>query len=248
MGLFGQYKADPYYAFARILINDLNLNFLFGNSGSVSASNVNKLAWSLGGRMKTDAGTFGFFHAGATDYTYAASYPDPVNFNVSPFEYTYYPVVSLNGSTMIDIQDNYIGFQYGENALAFLGTFDTVLFSNSPYSFALSSGLELVLNGSKSPDKPLQGYADYPDVPQKIQLFANDPVLEYILVLRNKLSKELAPFTLSAELDIGYDWNKLGVGPISAALAAQNAPLEYRPMAGSNSVIFTIILGGTYHL
>jgi hypothetical protein len=248
MGLFGQYKADPFYAFARILVNDLNLNFIFGDSSSVSSPNVNKLAWSLGGRVKTAVGTFGLFHAGATDYTYAASYPDPVDFNTRPFEYTYYPVVSVNGSTMIDIGDNYIGFQYGENALAFLGTFDTVLFRDSPAAFSLSSGLEFVINGSKSPDKPLHAYAAYADIPQKIQIFANDPVLEYILVARARLSKELPPFTLNAEIDVGYDWNKLGIGPINDALAAQNAPLEYVPMAGADAVILTLTIGASVHL
>lgn len=249
MGLFGQYKADPYYAFARILINDLNLNFLFGSSSSVSSSNVNKIAWSLGGRVKTDVGTFGLFHAGATDYTYAASYQSTTSFNTNPFEYTYYPVVTLNGSTMIDITDNYIGFQYGENALAFLATYDTVPFKGSSSAFDLSSGLEFVINGSKSPDKPLHAYADYSYVPQKIQIFANDPVLEYILVLRNKMTKDFLPFALNVELDVGYDWNKLGIAPVNATIAGGGpAPFEYVPMPGVDSFIFTLIIGGSVHL
>ena len=248
MGLFGQYQSGPLYLFARALVNDLNLNFIFGDTGPFASGNVNKLAWSLGGRFKTSVGTFGLFHAGATDYTYAASYPDPTNFNVNPLEYTYYPVVSLNGSKMVDITDNYIGFQYGEDALAFMATFDTTLMRYAPTAFDLSSALEFVINGSKSPDKPLHAYNQYDEIPQKIQIFANDPVLEYILTFRNKLSKQLGPLTLTFELDIGYDLNKLGIGPINASLAAQNAPLEYQPLAGVDEPIFSLTIGGTLSL
>ena len=248
MGLFGQYKADPVYAFARILINDLNLNFIFGNSSAVSAVNVNKLAWSLGGRVKTDVGTFGLFHAGATDYTYAASYQSPTNFNINPFEYTYYPVVSLNGSTMIDISDNYIGFQYGENALAFLGTYDTVLFSGSPAAFALSSGLEFVINGSKSPDKPLHAYRRLWEHSPGDTDLRQRPGPGIHPGPSQQGDQGIHPFAVNVELDVGYDWNKLGIGPINATLQAQNAPLEYQPMPGVNDVILTLVIGATVHL
>ena len=79
-------------------------------------NNENKLAWSIGGKYKFPFGTIGFWHGGATAYTYEASYSNyatlPYNANTVPYEYMYYPTVVWNGN-IIDPRDSNIGFPWG---------------------------------------------------------------------------------------------------------------------------------------
>ena len=69
----------------------------------------------------------------------------------------YYPVVVFGGNPM-DPRDSNIGFPWGENALAFKVTFDTDILKGTEWAFGLSTSIEYVLNGSKSPDNPWHQY------------------------------------------------------------------------------------------
>ena len=249
MGLFGEYKSGPVYAEAQLLIDDINLNFLFPPGSPFLLNNENKLAWSIGGKYKFPFGTLGFWHGGATAHTYAASYSNystaPFNANTVPYEYTYYPTVVFNNQS-IDPRDSNIGFQWGENALAFRVTFDTDLFTDQPWAFALSSFLEWAINGSKSPDNPWHEYTADSQIPQRIQLFDvfGSETLEHVLFLHVGASKQLGDFRVWAAMDFGGDFN----APIvfTPTGTGTTEPPLLKPLLGNNQLIFAIELGVHY--
>ncbi|MGA2477372.1 MAG: hypothetical protein ABSG63_01320 [Spirochaetia bacterium] len=252
MGLFSDYRSGPLYAEAQLLIDDINLNFLFPPGSPFLLNNENKLAWSIGGKYKFPFGTIGFWHGGATAYTYEASYSNynaasgPINANTVPYEYMYYPTVVWNGN-IIDPRDSNIGFPWGENAIAFKVTFDTDLFTDQPWAFALDSSLEYVISGSKSPDKPWNQYGDDSLIPQRIQLFNvfGPETLEQVLILHAGATKQLGDFRVRAGLDIGGDFN----APIVLQLPPNSGSVEpplLLPLLGNNKLIFAIELSVRY--
>ena len=250
MGLFGDYRSGPLYAQAQLLVDDINLNFLFPSGSSLASNNLNKLAWSIGGKYTFPFGTIGFWHGGATAHTYAATRSDysvsgAYDANTIPYEYMYYPTVSWNGNP-IDSRDSNIGFQWGENALAFRITFDTDLFSDLPWAFALASSLEYVINGSKSPDNPWHEYTHDNEIPQRIQLFnvGGPETLEQVLILHVGASKKLGDFSVRAALDIGGDFNAPDVSPVT--VSGSNEPSLLKPVSGNHKLILALELGARY--
>jgi hypothetical protein len=249
MGLFSDYRSGPLYAEAQLLVDDINLNFLFPSGSGLRLNNENKLAWSIGGKYKFPFGTIGFWHGGATAYTYEASYSNystlPYNANVIPYEYTYLPVVDFNGN-IVDPRDSNIGFQWGENALAYRLTFDTDLFADQPWAFALESSIEYVINGSKSPDNPWQQYTDDSQIPQRIQMFNvfGPETLEQVLILHVGASKQLGDFRVRASLDIGGDFNS----PIvyTPNVPNSNEPPLLKPLLGNNKLVLGIEIAVRY--
>ncbi len=159
LGLFAEWRPPWGYLYAQWLVDDISLNFLipwflrdtFGNP-----TVANKWAWSVGGHWDLPFGRLGFYHAGATKYTFAATEDD------KPYGYTYYPAVeySLDDTmtdfeAVLDPQDNYLGYKYGENNLAF-----RLELSHLPHPVLgadFQAALEYVLSGSKSPANPWHG-------------------------------------------------------------------------------------------
>ena len=142
-GIFFEYDQDPLYTLLQLQVDDLTF------------SDVLKVGWSTGVRYRSEIGTFGFYHAGATKHTYAsAKYDDPDN-QRSYRAFTYYPVNSYSSSESrrtLWYFDNYIGYKYGENNLAFM-----VDYTNRFAIVNLRAALEYVVSGAKSPLNPWHG-------------------------------------------------------------------------------------------
>ena len=76
LGFFLDYTTPSTYAYLQFLMDDVNLSSL---APGYDLTHPNKLAWSLGGRHAFDFGTLGFYHAGATKYSFAATTVDTSN-------------------------------------------------------------------------------------------------------------------------------------------------------------------------
>ena len=202
LGFFLDYTAaDAWYAYAQILVDDINANRIINPK---SYQNPDKIAWSLGGRLQTEFGTFGLYHAGATKYTFEpyGSYGYD-----SRYGYTYYPDTSYpaieGGTKSILNEENYIGYINGENNLSFKAEYSNVL-----YEFALQAGLEFQLSGSKSPANPWHELWSWEEAGQGTK-FLDDPVLEKRLTCSLSVKKPLGNWTFSLDGMLGYAWNAL---------------------------------------
>jgi hypothetical protein len=257
MGLFAQYRAGPAYAEVQLLVDDINLNFLFPDDSPFWSPSLNKLAWSLGGRYRFDFGTLGFWHGGATAHTYAAVVPSsynplqapPFDVNTVPYEYAWYPVSVWNDEAL-DLRDSSIGFPWGENALAFRFTYDANFLVGNPWEFGLRASLEYVMNGSKSPNNPWHEYTKIGSIPQRIQLFnvGGPELLEHRITLHVEAKKPVGDFELKAALDIGGVFNGLEPWYGTPEMIARDEPPILKPVLGNNRFVFVIELSARYAL
>jgi hypothetical protein len=199
-------KKDQWNAYAQILIDDFSLGFLkFIYDGF--EDNPWKAAWALGGGIHTPYGRFGFHHGGSLKYNF-----EPItnkyggNIEKSSYGYTYYPETryydedDLNNPISILIEDNMLGYKYGENNIAF-----QVDYRNTFYNFLVNSELEFVLRGSNSPANPWQ---DYAESEPGTRIF-NDETLEKSVELRINVSRVFGPWSLYAAAAVGGRFNKL---------------------------------------
>jgi hypothetical protein len=202
LGFFVDYTAaDAWYAYAQILVDDINANRIINPT---SYQNPDKVAWSLGGRLQTDFGTFGLYHAGATKYTFEPFGAAGLD---TRYGYTYYPDTTYpsidGGKGSILNEENYIGYLNGENNLSFKAEY-----SAAPYGFALQAGLEFQLSGSKSPANPWHELWSWEEGGQGTK-FLDDPVLEKRLTGSLLVKKPLGNWTFSLDGMLGYAWNAL---------------------------------------
>ena len=251
MGFFAEWKSNSYYLEGQILIDDINASALAPILGWAipalnTINNLSKVAWSLGGTLELRTGTLGFYHGGATKYTYEATYATPSDYSSFPYEYAYYPATEYEPSpgilTEIPYEENYIGYKYGENNLAFLVDYSTEVLPSSPWAFDLSASAEWVLNGSKSPANPWHEYYHWSEIAPAVELLT-DPVTEHLFNLRAKLSKTLSPFDLSLAILLGYGWNQLELVEL-----VPGEPKVFVPQSGNNGIRFSIALTGRYAL
>jgi hypothetical protein len=243
IGFFADYTLPELYAYGQILIDDINFNALVDPSGS---QNPNKIAWSLGGRYHTSIGTFGAYHAGATKYTYGTYGGSSGGLPTDErYGYIYYPesVYYIDGAEKtIGYQDNYIGYKYGENNIAF-----QVDYSGRYWETDITGSLELVLSGSKSPANPWHEYWTWKDEADPGTKLLDDDVLETSLLFNAGGEKEYKNWLFSASLGLGYIWNKLQL----EAVPTENQPLYnnhvkiFRP-SGDSSAVFSLLLGVRY--
>jgi len=242
MGLFAEWRPAHGYLYAQWLVDDISLDFLipwflrdlFGDRGI-----ANKWAWSVGGHWDLPFGRLGFYHAGATKYTFAATEDG------KPYEYTYYPAVeySLDDDPAfemtLDYRDNYLGYKYGENNLAF-----RLELSHLPRPLLgadFRAALEYVLSGSKSPANPWHEYATAGDAGRYTQML-DEPVLEHTVVGDLAAAWPWRGWTFYTRLKLGGVFNRLGLEPAEAATKAQ----IFRPQAGENAFLYAWTLGFTY--
>ena len=249
MGFFAEWESGPYYLEGQILIDDINASALAPIAGSFipalnTIENLSKVAWSLGGTIGLRTGTLGFYHGGATKYTYEATYTTASNYSTVPYEYVYYPATEyeeLPGTlTMIPYEDNYIGYMYGENNLAFLVDYSTKLLQKSPWSFDLAASAEWVLNGSKSPANPWHEYTHWREIEPPVELLT-DSSIENLFHMRAEVSKRIDPFELSLSVLLGYGWNQLELVEL-----VPGEPKIFVPQPGNDGVRFSIALSGKY--
>jgi len=267
MGFFVDRTTDDSYFSSQILIDDINGDILPG----VENVNQNRLAWSIGGYRDFSFGRMGFFHGGALKDTFGATYASTVNgsdypyrdydeynaddiplyYSYHPYPYTYYPDVEYNledGTRMpIDYTQNYIGYKYGENNLAFLLDYKNEFFTRSPHKLSLYAALEWVLNGAKSPANPWHEYDRWTQIPDPTQLL--DGTVENILTIRTRLDRSInflgVPFSVFADLELGMAFNAMGLEPAHADAEVTEAWI-YRPQPGINEPIYQLSIGFSY--
>jgi len=219
MGLFWDIDKNNWEAYAQVLVDDFSISFLNDIFGTSFPPNPWKAAWTLGGRIQTSAGSFGFHHAGALKYTFS---PIGVNrdgmyeYNSAntAYGYSYYPETRYYDGTRIVnllIQDSMVGYKYGENNLAF-----QVDYQNNFNNFLFTAELELLLAGNNSPANPWHDYDSranmYKDGREGSQLF-NDGQIEKRLELRLNVSRRFGPIGAYAALAIGGRFNRLELRP-----------------------------------
>jgi hypothetical protein len=226
VGMFWDWKRDDGLSFnAQLLIDDFSV---FGLGGT--PNNPWKLAWNLGGRMRTDYGIFGFYQAGATKYTFQAT-----EGSAYPYSYTYYPDTAFLWNATdypISIEDNSLGYKYGEDNLAFL-----VDWSKTVSDFDLYASLELLLAGANSPNDPWDGFSSYPGGTELL----TDATIEKRILGTVSASWPTGDWRLYGKLTGGVSIDPLALG------AAPNSPAEiYLAQAGSVQPILYLTIGASY--
>jgi hypothetical protein len=239
MGVMVDWDDDDWYFVSQILVSDFNMNRFINPSGS---QNPDKLAWELGGRKKTDLGTFGFYHAGATKYVFEPYGNSSKNDTCA---YVFYPDTQydIKGTPLaFEPEDNYVGYLHGENNIAFMGTwrknFDRL---------TAASSLEFTLSGSKSPVNPWGDLLTWSDGGSGTKMF-NDSELEKKLVLCASVSMPFGDFDLGVDVRLGYVWNKLKLAGATGDQTDSyvNGLYLYNP-SSTCEPIAEIILGAKYH-
>jgi hypothetical protein len=235
MGPFVEYMPEYWYAYGQLLIDDVNASFLPG----VDVKNLTKMAWSTGVSWNSPIGEWSLFHAGATKYTFEATYADSNSYSIIPYSYTYFPAVEfpIRGSVLKTLwyYDNYLGYKYGENNLAFQLSYQNTFLKKKPGEFNLNADLEWVLNGSKSPANPWHEYTSWKEIDPHVELLT-DGVVEHILRLRLRASKNIWKLKVVLDLEFGYVWNGLDL-----EIIAPDEPKRFVPQEGNN---FPIIAAG----
>jgi len=236
MGFYGEYESGPVRVEAELMIKDVNLPFGY-------PTNLNKLAWSGGGTWDSPYGALSFWHGGATKHIYAATYQRPNEPNLYPYEYTYYPSSLLRTEAsdvmVIDLTDNYIGFPFGENSLAFQVSWaDTLLLRGM--ALDSSAALEYVISGSKSPHNPWHEFTSHTEIDNKTELFTDEDVLEHRLLLNASASTEIRNFVIRLDIGLGAIFNPLELVPQSGEAGI------WRPASGELENISTMKLSIGY--
>lgn len=143
MGFFWDWDvSEELYLDAQVFIDDLNVWGLGG-----TPLNPWKAAYSLGGRLTTDYGTFSFHHALATKFVFERT--EDIVDDIYAYSYTYFPDTRFaldDGYASIAIEDLMVGYYNGENNIAF-----RLDYEHCVSGFELSSSLEFTLSGPKSP-------------------------------------------------------------------------------------------------
>jgi len=220
MGFYGDYTLPQFRAEAEVVIKDMV------RPGNLDTGNLNKFAWSAGATFTTDLGNFSFWHGGATKHMFAASYSEDGNPNKYPYEYTYYPASQVEGRT-IALSDNYIGFPYGENTLAFQLAWQKPWILGA-YLLTTDTTLEWAIGGSQSPHNPWHLDDSWRDIPRDTELFYGDSVLSHTLVLSLGAQVEWSNFFLHAQVELGGTFN-----PLNLVTPIAGEPPLWRPQAGA---------------
>ena len=231
-GLFLTYDGPEYLFSGQLLLDDINLNFLFPDDSPYIRENLNKIAWSLGGSMDFPFGTLGLYHAGATKYTFGATYASSTNPNTIPYEYAWYQD-SVVGSLVIPPEENWIGYIHGENSLAFRGTYDTVL----PRDIVIRTSLEWVLTGNQSPNNPWHQYRDWNEIDRSIELLG-DGTIEHAIILDCRAAREFPRFSVSVDGRIEGIVNRQQLTYLDGMSADE--PGIFVPMEGENGIDWSL--------
>jgi hypothetical protein len=213
LGFFADYLGRNVYVYAQILVDDFNMNRFYGGF-----QNPDKIAWSIGGKYKTSFGWIYMYHAGATKYTFEPSIAGLHD------EYVHYPVAEISvgeATRMVAPEENYIGYKYGENNIAFLMGFNSKskLFDSDIY-------IEYVLSGAKSPLNP---WHENVSVPEGTHLL-DDDILEHIFRVHGEISKEIGDFK------VGFSINYENiVNPLEVIDSPDGEGEIYAPSKGNES-------------
>jgi len=265
MGFFVDYTGSGWSAYGQFLVDDINASFLAPVLGWAipalnNINNLNKYAWSLGGSWQSPAGTFSFHHGGSTAYCFEATYTSqqyPTGllpgglavvpaYSILPYEYTYYPLAEFpkaGGMSPIPYVDNYIGYKYGENNLAFQVGYANAAFPFSPWAFDYSASLEYVVSGTKSPANPWAEHDSWWGITDAAYQLLDESVLEHSLVLSSRAEKSWMGLRFGLDAQLGYIWNPLGL-----VEAVPGEAKLWKPSAGEGRWIFGMSLSASYTL
>lgn len=212
IGAFWDWETERASFSVQTLVDDFSIHFLVPSAPNQPW----KAAWALDASFVTDAGEFGFHHAGATKHTFQPSVQDQTDPEGMAYGYTYYPDVRflVDGKyRTISIEDNMIGYRHGENNLAFMADWTGEL-----GGFDASAALEYVISGAKSPGNPwheLDGAVDYSGT--KV---ITDATLEHRVLFSLEMERAFGPTLFYGSLSLGYVWNELQIvapgGPANA--------------------------------
>jgi len=236
-------RSDGISLNAQVLMDDFNIHFIAPDTPWQPW----KLAWTFGGRARTSLGNFGFYHAGATKYTFEPiSMKDPANWEGKAYGYTYYPDTRFNyddaGADLreISIEDNALGYIYGENNIAFRGDW-----RNSLSGFDLMAALEFRLMGSNSPANPWQD-SDYH--PGDGSHLLDDAVLEKRFLASFDASRQFGNWRLGLMLKGGVAFDALELRePTEGGTSDGDKYIWlYAPKKGNTIPIFRLTIGGSY--
>lgn len=215
MGLFAKWERPGAF--------ELNAQFLLDDLGVFGNSNPWQMAAEVGGRKETKIGSFGFYAAMATQYTFAPSYGSPFNGSYNPYGYTYYPDTEYQadwgtGNPIYEafaIEDNEIGYKYGENNLAVQVDWRGRLLAARTQAL-----LEFRLAGTNSPANP---WGDLTNQPAGTR-WLSDPVLEKRILLGFDASMPLGGLSLELSLRGGVALDALALRP--PADVSSTSPLD----------------------
>jgi len=239
MGLFWDWqKDDSLYFEAQVLIDDFGLPFL----GSSWNDNPLQMAAQTGARKKTSIGAFGAYAAMATKYTYE---PSNSGSSTDAYGYTYYPETRFTtywegtGTTTaeIGIEDNEIGYKYGENNLAL-----ELNWTGSAMDLDLGAAFEFRLAGANSPANPGFGSGSIKSTGTE---WLDDSVLEKRFMLTAAIAKRIGPWRLYGSLSGGVALDSMTLVEPSAG-SGMASIYYYEPIEGNTVGIFCLDIGASY--
>jgi hypothetical protein len=265
LGFFWDWNRPDGLSFlSQLLIDDMNIHWLFPSTPDFPW----KMAFSLGARKETPMGSFGLYLAGATEYTFEGqelTVVDPSARLVpganeaiqsqNAYSYTYYPDTVFEHDWQVDpslysgnlapisIEDNLIGYQFGENNIAL-----RLDWKGQVAGCDLGAYLEFRLMGSNS---PANSWHDLVVDPLNGTRWFDDPAIEKRLVLDMSGSRRFGAWRVFGELETGVAIDALRLSdPIYDATAsdADNYVYIFEPKAGQIDPILRVTLGASYSI
>jgi hypothetical protein len=244
MGLYWAWdRPGSFSCLAQVLLDDFGLGGLFPGW----PDNPWQIAAGLGGRIPLGRGSLGLYAAMATKYCFEPSNADK---SADAYGYSRYPETRFQsywqdlGRTVtspIAIEDNELGYMYGENNLAIRADW-----KGEAGGYDLGAWIEYRLSGSNSPANP--GHDDE-RVRSTGTRWLDDTVLEHRVLSKATASRNFGPWRLFAEIEAGVAFNALELrAPTSGTSGTANDTWIYTPAPGSTKPIFGIRLGGRYSL
>ena len=248
IGLFWDWNRPDGLSFlAQLLVDDFNVHWLLPSTPDFPW----QAAFSLGARVRTKYGRFGLFVAGATEYSFEGNQMTTEDQASNCYSYTYYPDTRFDHDwetagyqyAPIAIEDNLIGYQYGENNIA-----TRLEWQGRASDLELSSYFEFRLMGSNS---PANTWHDGTVDPEDGTHWLEDAVLEKRFLLGLGASRKMAAWRFTGEIVAGLAIDALRLrSPTdvddSSASDADRYVWIYAPVEGQIDPIFRVKLGASY--
>lgn len=254
VGFFWTFEEPGAYSLlAQVLIDDFSLHFILPDS----TWNPWQAALNLGGRIETPAGRFGLFIAGATRYTFEPSemYDLPAKVwseqIACSYGYSYYPETRFDKDWQnagfqpgtIAIEDNMIGYKYGQNNLAVQADWRGRI-----AGFDMVAEAEFRLAGANSPANP---WHDLTNDPQDGTHWLDDPVLEKRVMFGASMARTLGSWTVGLSVRGGIAFDAMELRKPSVATSTSVAPADsdiwiFEPVAGNTKYLLSLSLGASY--
>ena len=256
MGFFWTFDRPGAFSLqAQVLIDDFNVHFLFPDT----TWNPWQAAFSLGGRLEAGrAGSFGLYVAGATKYTFEPSEMtggdlDKVKSEqiACSYGYSYYPETRFDydwqtsgfQAGAIAIEDNMIGYKYGQNNVAV-----QVDWKGKSAGFDLKANAEFRIAGANSPANP---WHDLLNNPLDGTHWLDDPVLEKRVMAGFSASRDFGAWTLGFSVLSGVAFDAMELRKPVVVTSDPVAPADtdiwiYEPVAGNTKLLLKLSLGARY--